>query len=628
MTREEYLNLVKEVNKYTVAYDSGEPKISDIEWDILYNQLIEYEKTTGYVAPFSPTSNIFYEVKNRLEKVTHNHEMLSLQKTKDISMLKAFIGDSEVVVMAKMDGLTCSLLYRDGRLERAETRGNGIIGEDITHNARVVTNIPKMISIKEEIVVDGEIICSYSSFSKFSKEFKNPRNFAAGSIRLLDNSICASRDLSFVAWDIVSGVDCKTHIDKLNILSDLHFSVVPFIFATNISNNIEKIREESKDFPIDGVVIKLNNIKEYLSKGKTSHHFNGAIAYKFYNDEYDTELIDIEWNIGRTGVLTPVAKFLPVEIDGSNVQSASLHNITQLHKILGNKPKKGQRIKVYKANEIIPQISWAEEVEGSIEIPKKCPVCGASLEIQQIASSKILRCTNKDCSGQLINQILHFIGPSGLDIEFLSKATIEKLISYEWVTELADILKLKEHREEWVNKPGFSEVSVDKILENIPIEVELCKIIASAGIPNVEKATAKDLAHYFNSWSNFRRAVDSNFDFALIKNIGEKTKKSLILFNYNKVDRVMQILKEKKELKNEQHNKSFCITGSLENFKNRNELIQVIENLGGEVKSGITKDLDFLISNNISSTSSKMRKAKELGVKIISEKEFMEEFIK
>lgn len=374
----EFKDLIKgkvdKLNYYTKLYDEGRPEISDKEWDDLYFELVYLETSTGIYLPESPTQRVNYEVKNELLKVTHNHPMLSLNKTKDISEVEAFIGNKEYIVMAKMDGLTCSLYYQKGRLVRAETRGNGIIGEDITHNALVIPSIPKKINYQDDLIVDGEVICTYENFKEFENNYKNPRNFASGSIRLLDANECAKRKLTFVAWDAVEGLNYEHLHTKLYKLDKLGFITVPFHVKSNIPNDninqpnvttmIDWIRTENPIFPIDGAVIKYDKVEEYYAAGRTDHHFKGGLAYKFYDEEYETKLIDIEWTMGRTGVLTPVAILEPIEIDGTEVSRASLHNISIMEKTLHGAGWKGQRVKVAKMNMIIPQITSAEDESG------------------------------------------------------------------------------------------------------------------------------------------------------------------------------------------------------------------------------------------------------------------------
>lgn len=357
--------LIDKLNYYTKLYDEGIPAISDYEWDNLYFQLVELEKQTGIYYPDSPTQSINYQVVNGLNKVTHNHKMLSLAKTKNIDGVKDFLKDQDFVAMAKMDGLTCSLLYEDGKLISAETRGNGIVGEDVTHNAQVVKSIPKRIQYKDKLVVDGEIVCLDGDFKPFSAEYKNSRNFASGSIRLLNNQECAKRNLTFIAWDLIEGYDSKSFLDGLIFLSKLGFMTVPWIQENpSYAINDLQIWCAEQGYPIDGIVFKFNDIEYGKSLGETAHHFNNAIAYKFADEEFETRLLNIEWSMGRTGQICPIAVFEPLDIDGSEISRASLHNLKILKETLGNHPFKDQIIYVAKRNQIIPQITKAKDEFG------------------------------------------------------------------------------------------------------------------------------------------------------------------------------------------------------------------------------------------------------------------------
>jgi DNA ligase (NAD+) len=369
--------LIRKLNEATKAYDAGNPIMSDKEWDDLYFKLKSKEDETGVIFPNSPTQHIHFEKVSELKKVKHNHPMLSLDKTKNIEDIKSFVNGHSWIAMAKMDGLTCSLRYLDGKLVSAETRGNGIEGEDITHNAKVISSIPQTINYKKELVVDGEIICTYEDFEQFKNDYKNPRNFASGSIRLLDSEECQKRYLTFIAWDCF----CDDHFYdnylnypfntqktlslKLQILKDLGFIIVlniTDIDTTSIDLAISNLKENSSNYPIDGIVFKYDIIDEYEAAGRTDHHFKGGLAYKFYDETYETNLKNIEWTMGRTGILTPVAVFDPIDIDGSTVERASLHNLSILKEKLGQHPYEGQKLWICKKNQIIPYVEKAEKI--------------------------------------------------------------------------------------------------------------------------------------------------------------------------------------------------------------------------------------------------------------------------
>ena len=549
MVEDKIRNLIEKLNYYTKKYDEGKPEISDYEWDKMYYELQNLENQYHIYYEDSPTQRIDYQVVNKLNKVEHNHPMLSLDKTKDVDVVTSFIGSKQWIAMGKMDGLTCSLRYLDGKLVSAETRGNGLIGEDILHNALQVKNIPNKISYPNELIVDGEIICTYDNFKPFENEYKNPRNFASGSIRLLDSKESACRNLTFVAWDCIKGLkNADTLSLRLKLLNQIGFTVVPNTFNYyTIPIAIKVIEEECAKlgYPIDGVVFKYDNINDYENAGRTDHHFKGGLAYKFYDEEYETTLQDIEWSIGRTGVLTPVAILEPIEIDGTEVSRASLHNISIMKELLHTQGWKGQKVWVFKSNMIIPQISKAEEDNDGktkyyFDIPMICPICHEPTVIKNENGSEMLYCGNPHCEGKFINHLDHFCGKKGLDIKGLSTATLEKIINWGWVSSLEDIFKLENFSKQWKNKAGFGEKSVERILEaiNNSKNTTLDRVIAAAGIPLIGSRVAKDLTAIYPTWTDFRN--ETNFEY--IDGIGPEMNNSLINFNYDEIDKVIPYL--------------------------------------------------------------------------------------
>lgn len=635
-------NLVDKLNYYTKLYDEGKPEISDKEWDNLYFQLVTLENETGIYYEDSPTQNINYQVVNKLEKVQHNHPMLSLDKTKDIEIANSFYNSHKSIVMAKMDGLTCSLRYLNGRLVSAETRGNGIEGEDILHNALQVKNIPNKIDYYEELIIDGEIICTYENFKLFENEYKNPRNFASGSIRLLDSKESARRNLSFIAWDCVKGLDdIETLNYKLYYLAKFGFTIVPIGNITfTLPVQIKQIQDECNKlgYPIDGIVIKYDYCNEYEAAGRTDHHFKGGLAYKFYDEEYETTLKNIEWTMGRTGQLTPVAIYEDIDIDGTICNRASLHNLSIMEEQLYI-PYKGEKIWIAKMNMIIPQVvkkQWiANEYKPGENVfypPEVCPICGELTSVHKDNNSKVLYCDNPNCQGKLINIIDHMCGKKGLDIKGLSKATIEKLINWNWVESPKDIFTLKNYIAEWINKPGFGEKSVNNILQSIEnaSNTTLDKIIAAAGIPEIGARVAKDLASHYTTWTDFRNETN----FIQYDGIGEIMENNLLTFDYSEIDYIVKnylTIKENKEERKEQklEGLTFCVTGKLINkdkWKNRDELSSFITSLGGKVIGAVSPNMDYLINNDVNSTSSKNIRAKELGKQIIDEQTFIDMF--
>ena len=646
---EKIRELIDKLNVYTEAYDKGTPLISDREWDNLYFQLVKMENDTGLYYEDSPTQKIHFKEVSKLDKVEHNHPMLSLDKTKELNEVEHFIGEKCFIAMAKMDGLTCSLRYRDGKLIKAETRGNGQIGEDVLHNAFVIKNIPKRIPFVDgELTVDGEIICTHEDFIPFQEEYKNPRNFASGSIRLLDSRECAKRNLSFVAWDAFGDEFRDDFLsEKLYELRTYGFTVVPFV-ASNLKYNtlglslediVEKIKAYNSQYPMDGLVFKYDTTDEYDAAGRTDHHFKGGLAYKFYDEEYETTIEGIEWTMGRTGVLTPVAILAPIDIDGTEVSRANIHNITVAHETLGGLcfGWKGQKVWVYKANMIIPQISRAEEDDERTKeyftLPYVCPVCGGEVETRKEVDSEMLYCANPQCEGKLVNRIEHFFGKKGLDAKGISKATISKLIDLGWVTRIGDVFTLERLKDEWTNLPGFGEKSVSNILSAIDASrnCSLESVLSGIGIPLIGRTVAKDLANRFSSYGAFKENIKGSFDFSCISGYGYEMNKALKTFNYEELDYIVEnYLNIKEDIKENYEKKLqnlvFCVTGKVNIWKNRDELSAFIESLGGKVTGSVSKNTNYLINNDVNSTSAKNNKAKELGIPIISEQTFMNSF--
>ena len=633
---------IKELNEATEAYDKGQPIMTDAEWDAMYFALEDAEKAYGITLPDSPTVKVHFDSKvSELPKKIHSHEMLSLAKTKSIDEAREFLSGKPYLAMCKMDGLTCSLRYENGHLICAETRGDGFVGEDITHNAMVIRSIPKHINYKETLVVDGEIISTHRNFEQFSKDYKNPRNFAAGSIRLLDSAECETRGLDFVVWDVIEGFEEKEFLnEKLGEVERLGFTVVPYAMYTDFNEVIlEQVRTWANlnSYPIDGVVIKFNELEYSKSLGKTAHHFNNALAYKFFDEIAYTTLKDIEWTMGRTGVLTPVAILEPIEMDGAVIERASLHNISVMTEIMGG-AFKGQKVQVYRANMIIPQILRGEDPESVnvelIQIPDICPICGGQAAVKKSESGVLnLYCENLQCEGKLINRLNHFCGKKGLDIKGLSKATLEKLINQGWIEDLDDLFTLRHVQYFWKQLPGFGEKSVEKILNAIEVSrhTTLDCVLSSIGIPFVGKTVSKDLANRFKTYEAFRKAIDEGFDFSQINGYGPEITKSLLTFNYGELDGLVKnwlYLDEVEEetTENRLEGVTFVITGKLTHWKNRDALKDVIENLGGKVTGSVTKNTDFLINNDINSNSAKNKKAKELEVDIITEEDFIKRF--
>lgn len=653
----EMRKLVDKLNEWTRQYDEGKPTISDKEWDEEYFKLVKMEEELGFHYEDSPTYRVVYENKTQLRKVKHNHPMLSLNKTKDIDELKKFVGNKLCTFMCKMDGLTISLRYVDGHLVGAETRGNGEEGEDVTHNAFLIEGIPHSISIKEEFIVDGEVICPTDFFEKNLKGiYKNPRNYAAGAIRRLNSKENENCGLQFIAWDIIKGFDkYKSLGQKLNYLSDMNFIVVPTFVNNSDDITVDKLIDNLKleaatyDYPIDGIVVKYDDVDYYNSLGSTAHHPSGGLAFKFYDDEYETRLKYIDYDVSRQGILTPVAVFEPVDIDGTTCERASLHNISVMEEVLGETPYVGEPLWIFKANMIIPQVARATKLDyGDIvshcgvttglggDYGVLCPICGGATEIRTSESGvKVLYCANPTCEGKLTQKIDHWVGKKGMDVKGLSRATIEKLIDWNWVEELKDIYTLKDHKAEWVNKSGFGEKSVTNILNAIEESksTTLDKILAGIGIPLIGTRVGSDLAKIFDySYENFKEAVDGDFEFWKLDGYGWEMHNALKEFDYEELDYIVKnyLSLEEPQKTTEKSNidlngKTFVITGKLS--KKRDEWIKDIENYGGKVASSVSSKTECLICNQKEDTT-KYKKAESLNIPIVTEQEFSEKYLK
>lgn len=644
----EMKRLVYALNDATEQYDAGNPQISDVQWDSWYFELKQLEHETGIVLPNSPTQNIHYKSINQLENVKHNHLMLSLDKTKSSKDIADFLGDKDYICMGKMDGLTLSLRYINGVLTSAETRGDGKQGKQVLHNALTVWNIPKSIKgMRGELVVDGEIICTYDDFEKFKDKYKNPRNFASGSIQLLDANECSRRKLTFVAWDAVKGCEYNdTLSDRLETLKSLGFTVVPFVtqigkYKNPITNIAEEVFELCKQasYPVDGLVFKFDNCEYYTAQGRTDHHFKGGIAFKRYEEEVATTLRDIEWQLGRSGVLTPVAIFDEIEIGGTAVSRASLHNISVMDSLYPNLWYDGLKITVIKAHEIIPQLSGAYR-DGCVQPnvkkllpPKLCPYCGKPTILKDNSGVKTLYCSNNGCRDRVIAQIEHFCSKKGMDITGLSTATLQKLYQANWINNIEDIFNLSTYKNEWIKMAGFGEKSVEKILAAIDASrrCSLETFITALGIPLIGRTVAKEIVKRFPTYGEFRDAIDNQFDFSSLPTFAEAKTKALLTFDYRVADRVysylMIDLQEQPAISDQLSGLTVSITGKLNLYKNRAELKEVIERAGGKVTDSISKKVQYLINNDNTSTTAKNTKAKELGIEILTEEEFTKKFL-
>lgn len=643
--------MVSILNEASDCYYNGKPPImTDEQFDARLEDLRQLEEETGFVLANSPTHNVGAKVLTELSEITHSHPMLSLEKCHTTEELIKFANNQELVASIKLDGLTISLTYEDGFLVRAETRGNGIIGSDVTEHVKRFKNVPFKIDKERTYIIDGEAIITDEDFAEVNKdnEYKNSRNLAAGTLSVLDTSLVAQRKLSFFGWDIIKGGGSNKLKDNLNEARTLGFDIVPSWIATNLDpknlqDNIDFVFDFAADegLPNDGIVFKFNDIEYGKSLGATSHHFRNGIAYKAKDDVYETELIDVEFTMGKTGVLTPTAVFKPVEIDGTIVERASCHNISILTSL---DLHKGDIIEVYKANQIIPQIKRNVSADERmalgkepdyIVIPSTCPVCGGNAEIKQDNESKVLICTNDECKGKLLGRLTHFVSKNAMNIDGLSEQTLEKFIELGWLNSFEDIYNLKDHSDEMINLEGFGEKSVKKLFGAIyaSTNTTLDRFIYALSIPLVGRSASKTISKHFNGDFNkfYKECCMNKFDFRVLDDFGESMNDSINIYIQNNFIKIgtLSTYMNFEISQDTSNNKSllgltFVITGSLERFANRDEAKDKIEQLGGKVVGSVSVKTSYLVNNDVNSTSSKNKKAQSLGVPIISEIELID----
>ena len=639
---EEIKMQIAQLNMWTKAYDEGHPIVSDEKWDEAYFRLADLENKANIHLPNSPTQKVVYEVQTELKKVTHNHPMLSADKTKDWDKFVQYFGNKDVIGMLKLDGLTLSLRYVDGHLVSAETRGDGEIGEDVTMNATTIASIPKYIDYTDELIIDGEIICRYCDFTAFSGEYANPRNFAAGSIRLLDPNECKRRNLTFVAWHVVKGLTNDV-AKNLNHLVGLGFLTTPWTssFDWDAKEYLINCAKELS-YPIDGLIGRFMDREYGDSLGATSHHSKAIYAFKFYDETVQARLNTIKWQIGRSGILTPIACFDPIEIEGTTVERASLHNYSVMREILGPCAYIGEPLQVYKANQIIPQIlpvddKWRYDygyvvshcgVSANDE-PEFCPCCGKPV-YRRVSDSGVENyyCENPQCKGRLVERLEHFCDrKKGLDIRGLSEQTLEKLVDWKWVESIKDLYNLSSRQGEWKNKLGFGEKSVDNILVAIENSkhTTLEKFISAIGIPLIGERVSKILAEKCENWESFRNLIEKDsFSFEEWDGFGYEMNRELKHFNYDEADELAKIFTfavVEKAGNDILKGKTFTITGKLS--KKRDDIIKDIENAGGKVASSVSGKTNYLVCNKPEDTT-KYHKAEQLGIPIITEDQLMD----
>lgn len=644
--QERMQELVTLLNRAAKAYYQDAQEImSNLEYDRLYDELTKLEAELGITLSDSPTVNVGYEVLSELPKERHESPMLSLDKTKEVEDLKRFVGDQKAMMSWKMDGLTIVLTYRDGTLFKAVTRGNGEVGEVITNNARVFKNIPLKISYQGELILRGEAIIGYKDFEKINEEiadidarYKNPRNLCSGSVRQLNNEITAKRNVRFYAFTLVQadGVDFHNSREKqMDWLREQGFEVVEHVMVTRdqVEDAVAEFSRKivDNDFPSDGLVLVYDDIAYGRSLGRTAKFPRDSYAFKWADEQVRTKLLEIEWSPSRTGLINPVAIFEPVELEGTTVSRASVHNISIMEELeLGI----GDEIEVYKANMIIPQIAENLTRSGVRDIPEVCPVCGGKTEIRQVSNAKALYCTNPECQAKHIKSFSLFVSRDALNIEGLSESTLEKFIDRGYVKEFADLFHLDRYEEEIKEMEGFGEKSFNNLKASVEKarETTLPQVLYGLGIANVGLSNAKVICKEFKNDLDAMLHADAE-QLSEISGIGAVIAGTFTAYFQNPahVGQLKNLLGELKIHAEEGEAKeqifggvNFVITGSVTHFANRKEVKELIESLGGKVTGSVTSKTNYLINNDITSTSSKNKKANELGIPIISEEMFLE----
>ena len=637
--------LVSLLNKASRAYyQEAQEIMSNYEYDRLYDELKELEDELGITLSNSPTVNVGYEVVSELPKERHESPMLSLDKTKEVEELKNFVGDQKVLISWKMDGLTVVLTYRDGKLYKAVTRGNGEVGEVITNNAKVFKNVPVQIAYQGELILRGEAVIGYKDFEKINQEiedvdarYKNPRNLCSGSVRQLNNQITAKRNVMFYAFTLVQadGVDFQnSRACQMEWLKSQGFTTVEYYMVTRDTVEDEVAKFSSKisenDFPSDGLVLTYDDIAYGRSLGRTAKFPRDSFAFKWQDEIRETVLREIEWSPSRTGLINPVAIFDPVELEGTTVSRASVHNISIMEELeLGI----GDKIEVYKANMIIPQIAENLTRSGVKDIPCKCPVCQGETKIRQVGNAKALYCMNPECQAKHVKSFALFVSRDALNIEGLSEATLEKFISRGYIHTFADIFHLDQYKEKIQKMEGFGEKSYKKLTESIEKArtTTLPRVIYSLGIAGIGLANAKVICRELKYDVESLLKV-SEEELNEIQGVGEVLAKAFVGYfadakhveNFRRLLNELTIPKETVTKQQIFEGVNFVITGSVKHFANRGEVKELIESLGGKVTGSVTSKTNYLINNDVTSTSSKNKKANELGIPIISEETFLE----
>ena len=614
-------------------YGLDKPIMSDKEYDDLYDELVNLEKETECVLAGSPTQKVQGYVLDGFKKVEHSKPMLSADKTKEVSEVEKFIDNRDFYCSYKLDGLTLVVKYKNGKFVQGITRGNGTVGEDVTEQCRFIKNLPMEISNKHDLELRGECVISWDEFHRINatldEPYSHPRNLAAGTLRNLDLNVVRDRNLSFVVFELVSPT--FTHKwDGLKAIEDMGFECVGRAKGT-VENCVEGMQPDWYAYPVDGLIFELNNSELSKLLGATFHHENCRIALKWEDTLYKTKLTDIEWNTSKSGLINPVAIFEPVDLDGAVTTRATLHNISYIEDLqLGI----GDEIVVYRANMVIPKVHDNLTRSNTWTFPDECPVCGGITKIVKENDSKVLMCDNPNCKGKLLGKLTHAVSKNALNIDGMSEATIEFLIERGWLSSIKDIYKLDYCREPWKEYDGFGDKSVDRLLDNIETsrKTTMSRLLYSLSIPLIGKSASKDIAnHCQNDIEAFVGLMNEDYDFTVIDGSGTEMQKSLSSWWADNRNEFMELLKEFEfestyevvDTNTSIFGKIFVITGSVNHYKNRDELKADIESRGAKVTGSVTSKTDYLINNDVNSTSGKNKKAKDLGIPIISEEDFL-----
>lgn len=641
--------LVETLNKASQAYYAQDREImNNYEYDALYDELVQLEQSTGIVLANSPTVSVGYEAVDELPKMRHESPMLSLGKTKDREELRSWLSGHPAILSWKLDGLTIVLTYREGELVQAVTRGNGEVGEVITNNAKTFVNLPLHIAYQGELILRGEAVISYSDFEEINREidreedkYKNPRNLCSGSVRQLNNEITAKRRVRFIAFNLVKADEVDFQNSRMKQFEFLenqgfqvveHYLVTPETILSEIENFEKKV--QTYDIPSDGLVLLYEDIEYGRSLGRTAKFPRDSIAFKWADEIRETTLLEVEWSASRTGLINPVAVFEPVELEGTTVSRASVHNVSIVREL---KLGIGDKLKVFKANMIIPQIAENLTKSDTLAIPKICPVCGQPTQIRQLNDAQSLFCINDKCPAKQIKSFTLFVSRDALNIDGMSEATLEKFVDYGFIHEFADLFELDQYKEQIVNLEGFGEKSFTKLMESIQKAsvTTLPRVLYGLGIAGIGVANAKLLCKNFDYDLEKLKHADETA-LSEVEGIGEVLAGAIRQYmcdveNMEKLDRLMSKLTlelpEGGDREQTLAGMSFVITGSLNHFDNRNELKELIEQRGGKVTGSVTGKTTCLINNDITSASSKNKKAKELSVPILSEEDFLAEYM-